>query len=547
MYGIDPLKHSFFELLQKLFSISLENCNTISFTLNTDEKKAQFGDISTNAPLIIAKLIGKNPREIATTLTSTFTHPSIAKMEIAGPGFLNIFLTDAAFMQFAYDLFNKKDLFFQKENPQGIYNIEFVSANPTGPLHIGHGRGGIIGDVLARVLKFVGHTVTKEHYINDAGVQIEKLGNSLKIRCQQALGNHAELPEDGYQGEYLKDLATGCIQKHGKEVIEQDNAFFTQYGYTHLLALLQKTLANYNITFDVWFSERVLHPHKIIAALDLLNKRKFLYKKDDAEWFRSTDFGDDKDRVLKKADGSVTYAAADAAYLLDKIQRKFDHLIFVLGQDHHSYPRRLEGLKQALGYENISLECIIYQLVSVKEDGEQVRLSKRAGRIIGLGDIIDMVGSDVARFFYLNRKADAHLEFDIDLALSQSDENPVYYLQYAYVRALSILKKAQELPELHNITAQDAINFNSHEHLLLKKMVELKELLYNISHNYQVHLIAYYLLDLAHAFHNYYHHNRVIEPENISQSRTRLLMIRLIHEMFDRCLGLMGLSKPESM
>ena len=547
MYGIESLKQSFFSILQKLFSISLHDCATISFTLNTDEKKAQFGDISTNAALIIAKLIGKNPREVANTLVHSFIDTSITKIEIAGPGFLNIFLTNDTFITFAQDILNKKDTFFKKENAQGCYNIEFVSANPTGPLHIGHGRGGIIGDVLARVLKFVGHTVTKEHYVNDAGAQMEKLGMSLKIRCQQHLGQSIEIPEDGYQGDYLKELASECIEEHGHNVIEKENAFFIEYGYKKLLALLQKTLADYNIIFDVWFSERILHPNKIIAALEVLKTQKYLYSKDGAEWFQSTAFGDDKDRVLKKADGSVTYAAADAAYMLDKITRGFDHLIFVLGQDHHSYPRRLEGLKQALGYSNISLECIIYQLVSIKEDGEQMRLSKRAGRIIELADITKMVGSDVARLFYLNRKADAHLEFDINLALSKSDENPVYYLQYAYVRASSILKKAQDHEELQNIDAQDANHLSTQEHILLKKMVDLKELLANISHNYQVHLIAYYLLDLAQTFHNYYHHNRVIEPENISQSRARLLMIILVHEMFDRCLELMGLSKPETM
>lgn len=546
MYGIDALKKSFFSHLESSFNFSTDT-QSITFDLNTDEKKAQFGDISTNASLIIAKQLGKNPREIASSLVSSFSHPLVNKIELAGPGFLNFFLTNDAFIKCAQDLFNDSDDFFKKENPHGNYCLEFVSANPTGPLHIGHGRGGIIGDVLARVLRFVGHQVTTEHYINDAGVQMEKLGISLKVRCLQSLNHDAELPEDGYHGEYLKELADVCIQENGPEVIEKDNAFFTEYAYIKLLALLKKTLNSYNINFNVWFSERVLHPHKVLEALKILTEREHLYFKDDAYWFKSTAFGDDKDRVLKKSDGSVTYAAADAAYMLDKINRGFDHLIFVLGQDHHSYPRRLEGLKQALGYSNISLECIIYQLVSIKENGEQVRLSKRAGRIVGLSDIIETVGTDVARFFYLNRKADAQLEFDLALALSQSDENPVYYLQYAYVRALSILKKAQEHPDLQNITHDDAQALGTAEHLLLKKMIDLKELLFNISHNYQVHLLAYYLLDLAHVFHNYYHHNRVIEPENIAQSRARLLMIILVQQMFDRCLGLMGLSKPESM
>lgn len=547
MYGIEIVKETFLFHVQTLFSFSEKEKRAISFALNTDPNKTQFGDISTNVALILAKLAGKKPIEIAQIISNSFSHQYVEKIEIAGPGFLNIFLTQEAFITSAQDLFVHKDNFFKKTNPQGNYNIEFVSANPTGPLHIGHGRGGIIGDVLARVLTFLGHSVTKEHYINDAGVQMEKLGISLKIRCEQELGKAVDMIEEGYHGEYLKALAKLCIQEHGNSVIENDVLFFTDYAYKHLLALLKKTLSDYNISFDVWFSERVLHPTKIIEALELLTKNGFVYEQEGALWFKSTEFGDDKDRVLKKCDGSVTYAAADAAYLLNKINRKFDHLVFVLGQDHHSYPRRLQGMKQALGYKNIQLDCIIYQLVSIKEDGEQVRLSKRAGRIIGLGDITQLAGADVARFFYLNRKADAHLEFDMDLALSQTDDNPVHYLQYAYVRTISILKKAEEIESLKNITAQDGQYINEEDRLLIKKMIEFKELLHNISENYQVHLIAYYLLELAHTFHNYYHHNRVITPDNIQQSRARLLMVTLVHEMFDRVLEIMGLSKPETM
>ena len=549
MNSLSELKSALQQFVHTLYGQSI-NAGEIALILNVDPQKTDFGDLSSNCAMILAKPLGKAPRVIAQEIIDGFKHPLIAKIEIAGPGFLNFFLTLDAIKQSAQELFDQQDLFFKNVSTlltYDQYNIEFVSANPTGPLHLGHGRGAIIGDVLTNILRFTGYSVTKEHYINDAGVQMNKLGNSLKVRCQQELGSDVIFPEDGYQGLYLKTLAQELVEKNSQQILEKDDQFFIEYAYKTLLAEQQETLKSYGITFDVWFSEKTLHTEAIIDALNRLDKAGVTYRSEGALWFRSTDYGDDKDRVLKKEDGSYTYVAADAAYLCNKVARGFKKLILILGQDHHSYPKRLDGIRRALGFNDVTLECILYQLVSIKEDGKQLKLSKRAGRIVDLGDIIETVGVDIARFFYLNRKADAHLEFDLGLALSQTEENPVYYLQYAFVRTGSVLEKAAQYEQFKDIKSQDALYITDAEKLLVKKMVSLKELLDAMVVNHQVHLIAYYLLEVAHLFHNYYHHNRVIEPETVEQSRGRLLTVMLVQQTFDRCLRLMGLTRPAKM
>ncbi len=551
MNHIETVIAAFKNHVKNHFSLSCELIEKIDCVLQVDPHKTMFGDLSSNAALILAKTLKSNPRAVAETITQTFSHPFCTKMEIAGPGFINLFLTPETLMHEAQALFEQKDLFFKETTNKDIastrYNIEFISANPTGPLHLGHGRGGIIGDVLGNVIRFLGYTVVKEHYINDAGVQMQKLGYSLRLRCQEALGESIQFPEDGYRGDYLKTLAQEAIAKEGKEILTFPDTFFVDYAYKTLLNHQKETLQSYGIIFDVWFSEKTLYPEKIKNAFSLLRKATMVYEEDGALWFKSTYFGDDKDRVLKKSDGSTTYAAADAAYLVDKHERGFNHCILVLGQDHDSYPKRLNGIRQALGLSDVTLDCIVYQLVSIKEGGQTVKLSKRAGRIVDLRDIIETVGPDIARFFYLNRKADAHLDFDIDLALSQTNDNPVYYLHYAYVRTQSIIEKAMLHESLQNITAHDALYLTQAELLLVKKIIQLKELLLSIRIHYQVHLLTYYLLELAEMFHTYYHRNRIIEPESINQSRGRLFLTMLVKDTCDRCLTLMGLSKPRSM
>lgn len=550
----DTLHHELLHHVQKLYQLSPEQTAAIAVDINDDAKKQTFGDITTNAALIIAKQTGQNPRAVAQNIIEHFSHPHVTRCEIAGPGFINLFLTPAAFTSLATKIFNQEASFFKlgANDKKNYYNIEFVSANPTGPLHLGHGRNGILGDVYSNILRFLGHHVTKEFYINDAGAQMQKLGNSLKVRCQQELGESVEIAEDGYQGDYLVTLAKQALaedkKKVEKKITENDVDFFTQYARDHLLEQQRRTLSQYGIHFDVWFSEKILHiDNDVEAALKLLEERNYTYVEDGALWFKSTAFGDDKDRVLKRSNGEVTYMAADVAYTQNKLARGAQKIVIVVGQDHHGYVDRMKAVIQALGHKAEDLDILLYQLVTIKEDGEQIRMSKRAGRIVSLEDIIETVGADVARFFYLNRKADAHLTFDIGLALKRTEENPVYYIQYAYVRINSVFAKAYEHAALQNITAADIMDLDDEEKVLLKKICNLKELLKNMSHNYQVHLLTYYVLELAHLFHSYYGSHKVIDLENVAVSRSRLALLITLQKTLRLCMELLGISCPEKM
>ncbi len=549
MNNIEQLHHTFNAFLIHTFKVTPTDIEKASFTLNVDEANPQFGDVTTNAAMILAKVFKQNPRPLAQKIKEEFKNPLVATIEIAGPGFVNFTLTQHAFDSIGQEIFKEKVSFFK--SPQlhtERINIEFVSANPTGPLHFGHGRGGIIGDVLAKVLTFLGHRVIKEFYINDAGAQMHKLGESLKARYQQASGMDTAVAEDGYQGGYLIDLAKELSAEHGKKLLDQPTSFFTAYAKSRLLEQIKKTLADYGISFDVWFSEKTLHENgSIDQALAILQKEGHLYEKDGALWFKSTAFGDDKDRVLRKQSGELTYAAPDIAYMQDKINRGAQHLIYILGHDHHSYATRLAGMLCALGLEKYPLDVILYQLVNIKEDGEQVRMSKRKGNIVVLQDIIDTVGKDVARFFYLNRKADAQLEFDLDLALKHTDENPVYYIQYAYVRTGSILENGAKEESLQNISAKDLVNLTPADNFLLKKIMALKDILLTINSTHHTHILAYYTHELAQAFNRYYNKNRVIDLTNIPLSRARLALVTTMRMTIGLCLELMGLSKPDRM
>jgi arginyl-tRNA synthetase len=543
---IEQLQKDFSNHIGTLFNLS----DTYSLTLNTDEAKQQFGDLSSNAAMILAKQLGKAPRVVAQEIVTSFAHPLIKEITIAGPGFLNFYLTHAALEKLAQELFEHPRGFFMPSEHahRPAVSIEFVSANPTGPLHFGHGRGGIIGDVLGNVLHFLGYKATKEFYINDAGAQIQKLGTSLFIRCQQALGIEAALPEDAYHGEYLQEVARDMIAEHGEHILNHPMSFFEEYGKTIMLARIKNTLENYGISYDVWFSEKTLHDSGAIQeALDILEQNGHLYEQEGALWFRSTTFGDDKDRVVRKADGTYTYVAADIAYMRNKIARGYSKLLMTLGHDHHSYVIRLEALLKALGLDKEnSLEVILYQLVKIKESGQAVRMSKRAGNIITLDDVIAEVGSDVARFFYLNRKADAQLEFDIDLAAEKTENNPVYYIQYAFVRTKSILEKALEAG-FAQPGIQDATPLGADEALIIKKIASLKTILQDIANQYQTHILAYYTLELAQLFSRYYGKNRIIDLENKAQTEARLMLVVLVRNTLELCLELMGLSKPERM
>lgn len=555
-------------LILETFELTPDQITSIQIQLNTD-KPAQFGDLNCNAGMVLAKQLGLTPRDIAQKIQNAIPNDKklskhIAKTLIAGPGFLNIYLKDETWLHIAQEIFADQKKYFSLDPsvPRKKYLIEFVSANPTGPLHLGHGRGGIIGDVLAKVLNFLGHNADTEFYINDAGLQIVKLGNSLKTRCQQELGDLVEFPEDGYAGAYMIDLARKCIEEHGKNVVENDVRFFADYAKAAMLKLQTETLKNYGITFDRWFSEKNVHKSGAVEnAIEQLRKKDLIYEKEGATWFLSTSFGDDKDRVIKKQDGAYTYIASDIAYHKEKFERGlnppvggYDVLIDILGQDHHGYVVRLKATMEALGYGlPRTFDVILYQLVSLKQAGEQVKMSKRAGTFEALSDVIEKVGTDVARFFYLNRKADAHLDFDLDIALKKTEENPVYYIQYGFVRTNSLLVKGKENEALksfvENLEAGKIVDVSlgDAEKELVKKMCSLESILATIATSYQTHLLTYYTLELARSFHAYYATNKIIDPENLETSKSRLFLTKLMQQTLATCLDLLGLQKPKRM
>lgn len=545
---VSTLSDAFSNYLATTFSIAPQQAKQYQLELNVDEQKQQFGDLTSNAAMGLARSLQRNPREIGQEIASGFQDSAIEKIEIAGPGFLNFTLKQTARDQLAQELFTQRSDFFKPTPPHTKkINIEFVSANPTGPLHFGHGRGGIIGDVLGNILSFLGNNVTKEFYINDAGAQIAKLGNSLRIRYQQVSGMKVDLPEDAYHGHYLIDLAHELFSEHGDRLLDQTPEFFESFAQTKLLDHIKSTLADYGISFDTWFSEKKLHDSGAIEkAIDLLKQHGLLYEKEGALWFTSTKYGDDKDRVLRKKDGKLTYAAADIAYMQDKVKRGAQELIYILGHDHHSYATRLETIRQGLQL-SCALDVILYQLVSIKEDGQQLRMSKRAGVIVTLQDVIDTVGRDVARYFYLQRKADAQLEFDLNLALKHTDENPVYYIQYAYVRTGSILKNAEKESLLAEVSKMNIAHLSDADMLLIKKCASLNSVLQTIEQTHHTHLLAYYTHELAQYFNRYYTKNRVIDLENIPASKTRLALVTIIRNTLELCLDLLGLGKPTKM
>ena len=559
---VGQTRHDITQVVKRLFSADEAILASLDVSINTDKDRS-FGDVSSNVAMIIAKSVKRNPREVAQEIKDALlleNHAQrIENIVIAGPGFLNITFSQAAWVAELSSMEQQGGKFFHNPLAKKLrYLLEYVSANPTGPVHLGGGRGGIIGDVIANVLAFLGHDVSREYYVNDAGNQVKLLGACFKARCLQEFGFIQELPEGGYAGEYLIDVAKQCVAEHGKTVLDKSDDFFEEYVKKALLEIIKKDLAEYGVSYDTWFSEKSLHlDGSVSVALQALHDKELAYEKDGALWFKAELFGDSKDRVLRKSNGEMTYIAADVAYHKNKFDRGFDRLIDILGQDHHGYVTRLKATMEALGYPAENLHVIVYQLVTIKENDIAVRMSKRAGNFTQLRDVVETVGKDCARFFYLNRKADAHLEFDLGIALKKTEENPVFYLQYAYVRTGSVLSKAAQEPQLADYVAtlHDGNNesvfadyvLSEHDLALTRKMLAFTEVLNAVAINYHSHVLAYYALELAQVFHNYYAHNRVIDVENIATSRVRLFMVMRVRALLALCLDLLGLSKPERM
>ncbi|HYJ14703.1 MAG TPA: arginine--tRNA ligase [Candidatus Limnocylindria bacterium] len=517
-------------------------------------KQREFGDLSSNVALLWAKSAKKAPRAIAEAILKNIEDRDglLARQEIAGPGFLNF-----AFAPKFY-LAQMREIAAGKQDNIDIgqgrrVQVEFASVNPTGPLHVGHGRVAVIGDVLARLHEVTGFTVEREYYVNDAGNQMENLGLSLYARYLQHMGRPAEFPEGGYPGDYVKDIAAAVFARDGDKFLHQDKheavAFFRQYGGAELLNTIRAQLSEFGIRFDAYFSEKAMREREEVAtAMDLLRRLGVLYTHDGAEWFRSTRFGDDKDRTVIKSDGELTYFAADIAYHRNKFERKFVKLINVWGADHHGYVPRLKAAMQALGYDANALQVVLVQMVQLTRGGEPVRMGKRTGEFVALEDVLQEVGRDAARFFFLMRKSDSHLDFDLDLAKKQSSENPVFYVQYAHARVASIFEQAAKSAiTVGTLASVPVERLELPEELeLIRQMILFNEVLEESVRELEPHRMVFYLLELAGEFHRYYNRNRVVS-EDVDLSRARLLLLANIQKTLRRGLEILGVDAPMKM
>jgi arginyl-tRNA synthetase len=430
--------------------------------------------------------------------------------------------------------------------------VEFVSANPTGDLHLGHARGAAVGDSLCNILAKAGYDVSREYYINDAGNQINNLAKSVEARYFQALGIETEMPEDGYHGTDIvgigKDLATEYGDKYVNVDKQERFEFFRQYGLKVEMAKLEKDLEDFRVRFDVWFSETSLYKNgKIDEALDALRAAGYIYELDGATWLRSTDFGDDKDRVLIKQDGSYTYLTPDIAYHKDKLDRGFEKLINIWGADHHGYIPRMRAAIQALGYDRNALEVEIIQLVHLYKDGEKMKMSKRTGKAVTMRDLVDEVGLDATRYFFAMRSSDTHLDFDLDLAVSESNENPVYYAQYAHARISSILRQGEEQGLTAAADADLSAIQSEKEFDLLKKLGEFPQAVSEAAVKRVPHRITNYIFELASAFHSFYNAEKVLDSENQERTKARLALVKAVQITLKNALSLIGVSAPEKM
>jgi arginyl-tRNA synthetase len=515
------------------------------------------GDWATNIAMQLSKPFGLKPRELADKLIDLVPLGEIVeKAEVAGPGFINFtlasnWITEAIKLPIAQ---NENYGRVNAGNGRRI-QVEFVSANPTGPLHMGHGRGAAVGDITASILDFAGWDVEREYYINDAGLQMELLGKSAQSRYFDALGrgDEAPMPEDGYHGEYMTDIAQSFVDKYGDELakkpLEETAEFFSVETGKIVTEMIRKDLEEFGVTFDVWFSEKSLYDNgQVEPAMEELKKRDFAYEDDGALWFRSTMFGDDKDRVLIRTNGVPTYFTSDVAYLKNKYDRNFEKLIYVWGADHHGYVPRLKSVNKAFGHPDEAVDVLLIQMVNLLRDGKPVQMSKRAGTIITLREIMDEVGVDATRFFFVMRRCDSTLDFDLELAKKATSENPVFYVQYAHARICSIYRELEERGiTLPGIDEFDVSQITDHSEInLVKAISRLPEEVAKSADEFAPHRIAYYATELAEAFHSFYNSQRILGVEE-PVMKTRILLMQAAKITLKNVLGLLGVSAPEKM
>ncbi|MCD8028375.1 MAG: arginine--tRNA ligase [Erysipelotrichaceae bacterium] len=516
-------------------------------------KDKSHGDYSSNIAMQLTKILRRNPREIASQIVDkvNIDEGNIDHIEIAGPGFINLFLRKDAMTSIISEVLKEKDDFGKSHYGQGIkYNIEFVSANPTGDLHLGHARGAAVGDSICRIMKAAGYDVTKEYYINDAGNQITNLALSLYARYLQLFDIDKDLPEDGYYGQDIKDIAQNIKDEFGDKYVNVEEsdaiAYFRKIGTEHELQKIKDILKEFGIVHDVWFSETSLYENnKIEPTIQTLKDEGYTYEKDGALWFKSTEFSDDKDRVLIKTDGSYTYLTPDIAYHLNKLDRGYEYLVDLLGADHHGYINRMKAAIQALGYNADQLNIDIIQMVRMLEDGEVVKMSKRTGNAVTIKDLIDEIGVDASRYFFVSKAASSPFDFDLGLAKSKSNDNPVYYAQYAHARMCSIERQAQKV----GIEVANSFELLIHpkEIELTKHINEFRDEVIESAKQRAPHKIANYIQKLAQLFHSFYNDCYVIDENNQVLSAQRLALVKASQITLKNALNLIGVSAPEKM
>ena len=515
--------------------------------------RPEHGDYASSLPLRLSRSARQAPMALAEAIAGRMpAHPAVGAVSVAPPGFINIRLSDAWLAEQVRTVNARGMDFATSDLGRGRkVQVEFVSANPTGPLHIGNGRWASIGDSLARVLAAAGYRVEKEYLVNDQLTQVDTFARTLLARYEQLFGREVELPPDGYPGEYVIDLARQAREQFGDKFLaaEEPPAELRAFGVERMVSMIRRDLEAMNVTYDVWFYESSLYGESgtYRKAMDLLRQKGGVVEREGAVWFASSALGEDKDNVLVRSTGLPTYFASDIAYHYDKFfNRGFDQVIDIWGADHQGHVSRVKTAVQALGVEEGRLEIIIGQLVGLKRGGETVRFSKRAGEIITLRDVVDEVGADACRFFFLQRSADAQMDFDIDLAKRQSNENPVYYVQYAHARSAGILAQAAE----RGLDFSDGdVGLLRHpaEMALLRKMMLLPELVESIAENHEPHHLPHYALELATAFHDFYEKCRVIDDAAPELTKARLLLITAAKTVLASALQLMGMSSPEKM
>ncbi len=518
-------------------------------------REEEFGDYSTNIAFFLAPKLKKNPQEIAKILIQNMRSGEVCeKVEPAGKGFINFYIRDEIWRNALKEVYDKgiAALFPHIGNGKKVL-IEFVSANPTGPLHIGHGRGAVVGDVLSNILKKVGHEVVKEYYINDAGKQIQTLGESTYIRWRELKGEKVPYPGNLYQGEYVKDLAVLLIERNVSIPEDSEKAikFMARFAGDTVMKGIMKDLVDFGVLFDSFYRESGLYEKGVVDdTIEMLRKKDYVYEKDGALWFRTSSFENDEDRVLVKSDGEKTYFASDIAYHRDKFERGFHTLIDIWGSDHHGYIPRLKASIKSLGKDKDSVKVILIQFVTLLKDGKPVGMSTRAGQFTTLKEVLDEVGKDAARFFFLMRKSDAHLEFDLDLAKKTSNENPVYYVQYAHARIESIFRNAKEegidIRSLRDEEVDVSLLTLKEEITIIKGILHFHDVMEGSARSLEPHRITFYLLDLVGKFHSYYNKTRVLGNDK-QLTLARLLLLKMLQEVIRSSLEILGVSAPEKM